>query len=101
MHNTSIIFQSSEKDRKGRPTIGIVSFASHQHTIVTDRPIGVIQEAGVNLNSEHVVFWLNHLHQWLRVIWDVWVFMKKKREKKMTKNTYTYTVKWSWMKTDL
>lgn len=43
--------------RKGKPTMDVVC---HQHPNMGDWPIGLVQQAGINLNGEPVVFYVNH-----------------------------------------
>lgn len=33
-----------------------------------DRPVGVVQQTGINLDGESVVCRLSHVHQWLKVL---------------------------------
>lgn len=37
-----------------------------------DWPTSVVQQAGVNLKRELVVYLFTHSHQWLKVIWNGW-----------------------------
>lgn len=45
-----------------------------QHTNMCDRPIGVVQQKGVNLDGELFVCLLAHLHQLLIALETWWIF---------------------------
>lgn len=49
----------------GGPTRG---FIGHQHTNMCDRPVGVVQQTGIDLDGKSVVCSLNHVHQLLIVL---------------------------------
>lgn len=48
-----------------------------QHTNMCDRPIGVVQQTGVNLDGELFVCLLAHLHQRLIALETWWIFEEK------------------------
>lgn len=49
-------------------------FIGQQHTNMCDRPVGVVQQTGVNLDGEVFVCLLIHLHQPLIALKIWWIF---------------------------